>query len=232
MKKLTELAGTYGIRLDEHMLWQFQQYEDALIAWNKKMNLTSILDHDGIMIKHFLDSLLLLDALQIDESSSMLDVGSGAGFPGVPIKIARPDIQLHLLDSLAKRIQFLQALQADIRTEYKCSKGRAEELGNDPVFREKFDYVTARAVAPLKVLTELCLPFVRVGGHFVALKGKNIDEEIGPASDVITQCGGAIMLRKSYMLPNSDERTIVVFKKESQTPTNYPRRYAKITKEK
>lgn len=205
---------------------QFDIYADTLVEWNEKMNLTGITEPDDIVIKHFVDSLMLLDYCDIPQGASVVDVGTGAGFPGIPLLIARNDIKLTLMDSLQKRLTFLDEVLRQTELTAETVHGRAEELGNDEAFREKFDIATARAVAPLNILCEYCLPFVKVGGYFAALKGSN--DEIADADHAIAELGGELIRNTAYKLPNNDGRSIVIIKKISQTPTKYPRRSKKI----
>lgn len=205
---------------------QFDIYADTLVQWNEKMNLTGITEPDEIVIKHFVDCLMLLDYCDIPQDASVIDVGTGAGFPGIPLLIARSDIKLTLMDSLHKRLTFLDEVLRQMGLSAETVHARAEELGNDKAYREGFDFATARAVAPLNILCEYCLPFVKVGGCFAALKGSN--DEITDADNAISELGGEIVSNTAYKLPNNDGRSIVIIKKISQTPTRYPRRSKKI----
>lgn len=205
---------------------QFDIYADTLVRWNEKMNLTGITEPDEIVIKHFVDSLILLDCCDIPQGARVIDVGTGAGFPGIPLLIARNDIELTLMDSLQKRLTFLNEVLKLTGLTADTVHGRAEELGNDSKYRESYDIATARAVAPLNILCEYCLPFVKVGGYFVALKGSN--DEIDGAMHAISELGGKLIENKLYQLPNNDGRSIVIVKKISQTSAKYPRRSKKI----
>jgi len=215
-----------GVKLDDDALKYFDIYANELVETNKVMNLTAITDADGIVLKHFVDSLEFLRFVDIPEGASFIDVGTGAGFPGVPLLIARNDIKLTLLDSLNKRIEFLKSVIDVCNLTADFVHGRAEDAGKDKVLRETFDFATARAVAPLNVLAEYCLPFVKVGGYFVAMKGS--EDETEGAKNAVSQLGGAFEDTVSYKLPNGDGRTIVIIKKISQTPTQFPRKPKKI----
>lgn len=221
-----DLLREYCPDVSDKQAEQFDIYANTLVQWNEKMNLTGITEPDDIVIKHFVDSLMLLDYCDIPQGASIIDVGTGAGFPGIPLLIARNDIKLTLMDSLQKRLTFLDDVLRQTELPAETVHGRAEELGNDKAFREKFDIATARAVAPLNILCEYCLPFVKVGGYFAALKGSN--DEIDDSVHAITELGGELISNTAYKLPNNDGRSIVMIKKISQTPTRYPRRSKKI----
>lgn len=229
-EKLREAALTYGFTLDEKQLTAFECYAETLVEWNEKINLTAIVQPEEIAIKHFLDSLLLLDAYELPPNASLIDVGTGAGFPSVPCKLARADIRLTLLDSLNKRVLFLNALCEALGITAQTVHARAEDGGRNPKLREQFDVATARAVANMRELTEYCMPFVKVGGVFVALKGYEIDEELEQAKPAIKLLGGKVIGVEKYILPDESKRAIVMIKKISQTPTKYPRQPAKIAK--
>ena len=217
----------HGFTLTKQQYASFQQYAEFLVEYNTKVNLTAITDPEEIMIKHFLDSSLLLKYAEIPEGASLIDVGTGAGFPSVPLKIMRPDIRITLLDSLAKRITFLEQLCEKIGAEAEFIHGRAEDFGKDEKYREQFDFATARAVANMSLLSEFCLPFVKVGGEFIALKGPTEDIEAGKSA--IELLGGEIGEVSEYDL-NGEKRKLVHVKKISQTPPKYPRNSAQIKK--
>lgn len=229
--RLHTLAEAEGILLSEEMLGQFDRYAELLVEWNEKINLTAITDPEGILVKHFLDSLLLLNAIAIPEQAKLIDVGTGAGFPSLPVRIARPDLQVTLLDSLQKRLTFLQEVTKALTVSAECVHSRAEDGGKLPAYREQYDVATARAVARLRELAEYCLPFVKVGGVFAALKGPEMEEEIEEAKPAIRALGGKIEKVLTYPLPDGSGRTIVLIRKISQTPTKYPRISAKIKKQ-
>lgn len=223
-------AAELETELSEKKLKQFYTYSGLLKEWNKKMNLTAITDDDGISIKHFLDSLAAEAAFEIKKGAKIIDVGTGAGFPGLPLKIARDDLSVTLVDSLNKRINFLNEVikAADIKNA-ETVHSRAEDLGRDKNYREKFDYAFSRAVAPLKILAEYDLPFVKEGGYFVALKSENIEEELGEAKAMIGNLGGKVEEIKKVKIPFSDiTRSIVIIKKDKKTPDAFPRSAKKI----
>jgi 16S rRNA (guanine(527)-N(7))-methyltransferase RsmG len=211
-------------------LRQFSRYAELLVDWNTRMNLTAITEPGEIAVKHFLDSLLLLKCMGLPEGESVIDVGTGAGFPGLPLKIARPDLRLTLLDSSAKRIGFLQEAAKALGVEAEAIHGRAEELGQKPERRERYGLVTARAVAALPVLCEYCLPLARLGGTFAALKGPGLGEEAEAARHAIARLGGKVKAIEELELPNRNRRAIVLVQKISQTPAGYPRSHANIAK--
>lgn len=218
------------LKISGKMVEKFEKYADLLTEWNEKINLTAIVERREIAIKHFLDSLLPLDAIAIPHGSSVIDVGTGAGFPGVPIKIVRPDADLTLLDSLNKRIKFLEDLSDKLGIEVKLIHARAEDAAHKKELRESFDVAISRAVAPLNVLLEYCMPFVKVGGVFIALKGSNARLELDLAKNAIKNLSAEIFTQKSFSLVNECDRNIIVFKKTAKNLDVYPRNSAKIKK--
>ena len=229
MTELAEISAAAGITLDDTALGRLDKYLDMLLEWNEKMNLTAIKDRQGVIIKHFYDSLLLLTVTDIKQGARVIDVGTGAGFPGVVLKIARPDIELTLLDSLNKRLVFLGELLNALGLDAELVHGRAEDKAKAPL-RESFDIATARAVAALPVLSEYCLPYVKVGGVFIAMKGPLATDELANSKNAIKLLGGQNLGLERKNLPEGDERNFVITKKISQTPTKYPRCSAKIAK--
>lgn len=223
-------AAAMGIVLEAPALTQFQTFATMLVETNKNINLTAITEPREIVIKHFLDSLLLLRAREVPHGAKLADIGSGGGFPGVPVKIARGDISLTMIDSLNKRIKYLQALSERLGQANTCVHSRAEEAGRNPQFREQFDVVTARAVANLGVLAEYCLPLVKVGGVFLALKGPDCEAELAAAERALGKLGGKLDGTHRFTLPDGSGRTVVAIKKISHTSTSYPRPSAKIEK--
>lgn len=201
----------------------FEIYLKELLAWNKKYNLTAITDPEEIRIKHFEDSLALLQAIQLT-NQSVIDVGTGAGFPGIPLKIVCPGIKLTLLEATKKKVEFLKHIVSALNlADVEIIRGRAEEIAKGK--RETFDIVVSRAVAKLNVLCEYCLPFVKIGGMFVAYKEKKVEEEVAKASKAIEILGGRLKEIKKVKLPNSDiVRSLVIIEKTSPTPSNFPRR--------
>lgn len=227
---LKNTANDYKISLDDNMLQRFEKYSELLVEWNQKMNLTAITEPEEIAIKHFLDSLLLLCAFDIKKGDSVIDVGTGAGFPGVPIKIARPDLNLTLLDSLNKRLVFLDNLMKNLNLDANLVHLRAEDGSRKEEFREKFSIATSRAVAALPALLEYCMPYVKVGGVFIAMKGPLIDEEIENSQNAIDTLGGKIEDIKKFVLPDNSTRNILIIKKIKKVSSKYPRRGVKISK--
>lgn len=220
----------FGLDMSDALLDQLDVYAEFLVEYNQKVNLTAITDPVGISVKHFLDSLLLLAAADIPAGASLIDVGTGAGFPGVPVHLMRDDLHLTLLDSLNKRIVFLQELCQRLNVNASLLHARAEDAGRDPSLREQFDFATARAVASLPVLCEYCLPFVRVGGIFAALKSRNAAEETALAGHALALLGGRAETERSFILPDSSERCILLIRKISHTPPKFPRPAAKMAK--
>ena len=219
----------YKITLTENQYEQFQKYFELLVEWNEKMNLTAITDESGVALKHFADSLSLLNFVDIPQNSSLADVGTGAGFPGVVLKIARPDIKLTLIDSLNKRLVFLGEVCAQLGIEAKLIHSRAEDGARDEKLRESFDFAVSRAVARMNVLSEYCLPYVKVGGAFCAMKGAQANEEFKESLNAINTLGGKLEKKYFFELPeNGGERAIAVVRKVKNTPQKYPRQSGKI----
>lgn len=219
----------YKITLTKNQYEQFQKYFELLAEWNEKMNLTAITDESGVALKHFADSLSLLNFVDIPQNSSLADVGTGAGFPGVVLKIARPNIKLTLIDSLNKRLVFLGEVCAQLGIEAELIHSRAEDGARDEKLRESFDFVASRAVARMNVLSEYCLPYVKVGGAFCAMKGAQANEEFKESLNAINTLGGKIENKYFFELPeNGGERAIAVVRKVKNTPQKYPRQSGKI----
>lgn len=223
---LAQAAAAYGLNfsLDQHA--GFEQYYNLLIEWNEKINLTAITEPDEVAVKHMIDSLTCLDSAYFPSGCTVIDVGTGAGFPGLPLKIFRPDIKLILLDSLNKRLNFLQEVVDKLNlTEVKLIHSRAEDGGRATALREKHQVAVSRAVARLNVLCEYCLPFVQVGGSFVALKGAKFAEEVTEAKKAVKILGGEIAAVKEVKLPGlEDARAVIYINKIGPTPSQYPRR--------
>lgn len=219
----------YKITLTENQYEQFQKYFELLAEWNEKMNLTAITDESGVALKHFADSLSLLNFVDIPQNSSLADVGTGAGFPGVVLKIARPDIKITLIDSLNKRLVFLGEVCAQLGIEAELIHSRAEDGARDEKLRESFDFAVSRAVARMNVLSEYCLPYVKVGGAFCAMKGAQANEEFKESLNAINTLGGKLEKKYFFELPeNGGERAIAVVRKVKNTPQKYPRQSGKI----
>lgn len=226
-ERLRSLALQSGIELDQTALDRFDTYAELLVEWNGKMNLTAITEPEEIEVKHFLDCLMLPKYFDLGNTKTVIDVGAGAGFPSVPLLIYNPNLCLTMMDAINKRLTFLDTAIHAIGLEANLVHARAEDSGQDKNYREMFDLATARAVAPMNVLAEYCLPFVKVGGYFVALKGSNDDTE--QAKDAIATLGGEVVSNVSYKLNETEPRSIVVVKKISQTPTQFPRKAKKIS---
>ena len=223
----------FHITLTDTQLQQFLQYYEMLTEWNKVMNLTAITEYDEVLKKHFVDSLSLIEACGLDGGLSLLDVGTGAGFPGLPLKIAFPNLKVTLLDSLGKRVQFLQAVIKELGLmEIVALHGRAEDFAKPGLMREQFDICVSRAVANMTVLSEYCLPFVKVGGVFISYKSEKLEEEIGCAEKAIKLLGGEMEKQMKMNLPHSDIfRNLVVIRKVNPTPNSFPRKAGLAAKE-
>ena len=222
----------FGIEASDKMLADFQKYKEILVEWNQKMNLTGIEDEKEVFIKHFLDSVSAVTKGYIKNGMSLIDVGTGAGFPGMPLRICLPELKVTLLDSLNKRINFLQevANQLDI-DDIEFIHGRAEDFGKSEEYREKFDVATARAVAGLPILMEFCVPFVKVGGYFICLKGPNANLELEESKAAMDTLGIEFIEKIDIKLPDLElNHNILVFKKVKNTPSKYPRKAGKVTK--
>ncbi len=219
-----------SIQIDMDMERRLRDYAALLIQWNQKMNLTAITDPSQIARKHFVDSAALLKFVSLPKGARVIDVGTGAGFPGLVLKVLRPDIRLTLLDSLQKRLRFLEAACEKLELEADMVHGRAEDCGRDSFYRQQFDLATARAVARLPVLMEYCMPFVSLGGIFAAMKGPEGTVEAEEAKAACRILGGEEIQVHGYILPGGDQRSIALAKKIAQTPTKYPRNAAQIAK--
>lgn len=224
---LREQAQRIGIELDEMALDRFELVEQRLLRWNNHINLTAITDSDEIVIKHFIDSLTVLSAADIKNGASVIDVGCGAGFPGLPILIARPDLDLTFLDSIGKKLSYIKEVLRYNGLMGEVIHERAEVLGADDDYRESYDYAVTRAVAPLNVLAEYCLPLVKLGGYYISMKGA--DDEVAIGKSAIEKLGGKIEKVISLKLPNGDSRNLIMIKKISQTPAKFPRKSKKIS---
>ena len=221
----------YKTEISDTQVEQFEKYMELLKEWNKKLNLTEIEDDREIVIMHFIDSISIVPYIS-NENIKIIDVGTGAGFPGIPLKIVNPKNDITLLDSLDKRIKFLnEVINAVNITQISAIHGRAEDFGANPVYREKYDIAVARAVSNLPVLLEYCLPFVKINGIFIAMKGSNT-EEFDNCNKALDILGGKIEKIEKMELPFTNiERNVVVVRKFRQTPTKYPRKAGKPSKE-
>jgi len=223
-------AQNLGIELSQEQLSRFDTLSQLLVEQNKTMNLTAITDPDGIAVKHFADSISVLTAADIPHGARVLDVGTGAGFPALPLLIMRPDIDLTMIDSTAKKLKYVENTVNELGLIAQTLHARAEEAGQSKEYRESFDFVVSRAVAALNVLCEYCLPFVKINGYFIAMKGAKAQEEIDNAKSAIKILGGKIVAEKTFSLSDGGERTLVVIKKISHVSSKYPRPSAQIAK--
>lgn len=219
-----------GVSIDDKAFERLDKYAQMLVETNKSFNLTAITEPDDVTVKHFADCLTLFGKVNIPENAKIIDVGTGAGFPGLVLLITRPDIKMTFLDSTKKKLGFIQNVLDETGVSAEVVHARAEEAGQNPQYREKFDFATARAVANLTNLSEYCLPLVKVGGKFVSMKAAASDEEIASAKKAIGILGGKIEEDIIFDLTDGMPRRIVEIKKLSQTPTKYPRPSAKIAK--
>ncbi|WP_407855139.1 16S rRNA (guanine(527)-N(7))-methyltransferase RsmG [Enterococcus hailinensis] len=214
-----------GLPLSEFQMEQFATYFELLVEWNQKMNLTAITELQEVYLKHFYDSITLAFSDTFEPQGKLCDVGSGAGFPSIPLKIIFPDLEITIVDSLNKRITFLSTLVEALELKgVSLYHDRAETFGQNKEYRESFDFVTARAVARLNVLTELCVPLVKRDGYFFALKAAKSDEELVEAKPAIALLGGKLIQAEDVSLPNGDTRHIITIQKKKETPKKYPRK--------
>ncbi len=228
MQNETLKSGFENLGLDytDEIEEKFNKYKELLLDWNKKINITRIESDEEIYIKHYLDSVILLDSSNKTMNKKIIDVGTGGGFPGLPLKIVNDNFKLTLLDSLRKRTDFLKLVSDELKLkDVEVIHGRAEDFGQDIKYREKYDICVSRAVAPLNILSEFCLPFVKVGGYFAAYKSENISEEIVESNAAIEKLGGKIIDIKTIKIPNSDiARKIVIIEKIKKMENMYPRK--------
>lgn len=222
---LNEACKKVNIEFDEIMYDKFLKYKNLLQEWNQKINLTAIIDDDGIFKKHFLDCIKIFSFNEIAKAKKVIDVGTGAGFPGIPMKIVKPELEIVLLDSLLKRVNFLNEVIKELKLEkITAIHGRAEDFAAN-AYRENFDIAVSRAVANLTVLSELCLPFVRPGGYFLAMKGPSVESEISDAKKAINVLGGELEKVVEVEIEDSDlKHNLVVIRKIHKTPKQYPRK--------
>lgn len=230
-QKMKEQVRKIGILLEEKQINQFYQYMQLLLEWNQKINLTAITKPDEIVLKHFIDSLTI--AKYIEKNAKLVDVGTGAGFPGIPLKIIREDIEVTLIDSLNKRINFLKEVIEQLSlSKIEVFHSRAEEFGKNSKYRENFDCATSRAVANLSTLSEYLIPLVKVKGICISMKGSEVEEEIEQSKKAISVLGGNIETIDKFQLPNSNiNRNIIILRKIRNTPNQYPRKAGLPAKE-
>lgn len=224
-EQFKEAVEALGFTVTEQMMEQFAKYTTFLQEWNEKINLTAITETEEVYLKHFYDSIVVAKYVDLSNPAKLVDVGSGAGFPSIPLKILLPHLEITIIDSLMKRINFLQLLVDELGLEgVHLFHGRAEDLGQDKEHREQYDFATARAVARMSVLSEYCLPFVKVGGKFLALKGDKGEEELRQARQALKILGGEVERVEVFDLPlDAGERSILEIKKSKRTPKKYPR---------
>ena len=227
---LEKWCGENNIDITDSQKAAFEKYAELLISWNEKMNLTAITEKSEIAVKHFIDSISVIKACDIKQNARIIDIGTGAGFPGIPIKIMRPDIELYLLDSLNKRLIFLDEVCRNLDIKAGLIHARAEEYSQKPEYRETFDISISRAVANLPSLCEYCLPYVKKGGSFISMKGPDAGTELKQAEKAVAVLGGKVGAVDTLILPDESKRTIISVLKVKQTPPAYPRRGQKINK--
>ena len=230
-EEMSKKSKILGVRFSVEQIEQFYKYMNLLIEWNEKMNLTAITEPKEIILKHFIDSITILK--YIDDNSKLVDVGTGAGFPGVPLSIMNPTLKITLVDSLNKRLIFLQEVVKELNLKnIEIVHARAEEFGQNKKYREKFDIATTRAVANLATLSEYLVPLVKIGGKIISMKASNAKEEINDAQKAIEVLGGKIEKIEEFDLPKSDiGRTIIIIDKNKCTPAIYPRKAGTPAKE-
>lgn len=226
-------CAAHGLVLNDQQIAQFERYFQLLVEWNEKMNLTAITQREEVYLKHFYDCLMVLWNMPLEDYALQLcDVGAGAGFPSIPLKIAHPELQVTIVDSLQKRLTFIEHLAEELGLEgVSCVHGRAEDVGQNPAYRGQFDIVTARAVASLNVLAEYCLPLVKIGGQFLALKAQKSDQELEEARAAISILGAKLIKVTEDQLPvESADRRYILIQKTKETPNKFPRKAGKPAK--
>lgn len=232
-KKLCERMSAFGITLTDEMQRQFDRYFELLVEWNKVMNLTGITDYDEVNEKHFLDSLAVVRVLDLSGTDRVIDIGTGAGFPGIPLKIVFPHLHVTLLDSLNKRIRFLGHVAEELQlADVELLHGRAEDFAKKKEYRETYDLCVSRAVANLAILSEYCLPYVKENGYFIPYKSGEIEEELDASKKAVSLLGGKIETIEKFTLPGTDiGRSLVKIRKVKKTPGKFPRKAGLPSKE-
>ncbi|MBQ6847675.1 MAG: 16S rRNA (guanine(527)-N(7))-methyltransferase RsmG [Clostridia bacterium] len=232
IRKIAPLCEEFGVTITDEIEKKLNLYGNLLLSWNEKMNLTAIKEPQEILFKHFYDCILFFKNVDVPQNATVIDVGTGAGFPGMVLKIIRPDLEVTLLDSLNKRLVFLNAVIEELGLDgIKTVHSRAEDAGKNKLYRENFDIATARAVASMPVLMEYCLPLVKTGGLLVAMKGPKAEEELAESPNCFKVLGSAQPRIFTETLTGEEQRVFVVCKKISQTPSKYPRKPADISKQ-
>lgn len=232
LEKIAPMCAEFGAELDGERIERLNLYGNLLLSWNEKINLTAIIEPEEVLYKHFYDCILFLKHVKLKKNDSLIDVGTGAGFPGMVLKIMRPDIKVTLLDSLNKRLVFLNdVIEKTGLYGVSTVHMRAEDAGKSKLHREKYDIACARAVAALPALSEYCLPFVKKGGSFVAMKGASANEEAAAAVNAARLLGGEKPIIICETLTGNEQRAFIITKKISQTPTKYPRKPSDISKQ-
>lgn len=226
LTKFKSMTEQLGIELTDNQYEQFIKYYEMLIKWNEVMNLTAITEFDEVIVKHFVDSISLIKAIDITKKIEIIDIGTGAGFPGIPLKIAYPNLKITLLDSLNKRVGFLKEVINELELkDIEALHGRAEDYAKAGQLREKYDLCVSRAVANLATLSEYCLPYVKVGGKFISYKSEKLSEELAVAEKAIGILGGKINTQIEFVLPETEiYRTFMIIDKKKETPKKYPRK--------
>ena len=227
---LTTCAGEFGVSLSDDLILKFDTYAKELVSYNEKVNLTAITEPDDIVIKHFADSLAFFKYSGVEKGNSFVDVGTGAGFPGVSVLIAGDELKVSLFDAVNKKLDFIRYVVSLLGLNADVVHIRAEDAGKMPEYREKFDFVTARAVAQLRVLSEFCIPLVKVGGKFVSMKGSISEDEKVNGIAAFSKLGSELYADEIYNIHNGDERNIIIAKKVSQVSSKYPRNMGQISK--